>query len=206
MLMAAEIFREQKEGAFGFMKELFKQIRLAVYLSAVLTIIFGVVLIARPLEVQGLICRVLGILLAVMGMVNVFGYFVDGKGMLSAAGGLLFTLLGIWIFLRPDSVMQLVPIVIGVVLFVHSLRDFQMAIETKRCGGRWGLMFWLALFNCVFGAICIGDSFGIVKAAVRLLGIALVYDGISDIVIVHQTIQAVKADSRRAETENQHSP
>lgn len=182
------------------MKEFFKRIRIAAYLSAILTIALGVVLIARPLEVTGLICRILGMLLAVMGAVYLFGYFVEGKGILSVSGGLLFALLGIWIFLRPGYVARLVPIVIGVVLLVHSLKDFQMAAEAKQCGsGSWKLIFLLALLDCAFGVACIGDSFGVVSVAVRLLGMALVYDGISDMIIVHHTVQAVKEAALKLE-------
>ncbi len=175
------------------MKDLFQRMRMAVYVSAVLTILSGIVLIAWPLAVTGFICRVFGVLLVIMGAVYLFGYFMEGKHMLSVAGGLLFVLLGVWIFSRPSSIARLVPIGIGVVMLVHSLKDFQMAAEAKRCKSeRWVLMFLLALVNCAFGIICICDSFDVISVAVRVLGIALVYDGISDIIIVYHTVKAVK--------------
>lgn len=175
------------------MKEFFKSIRLAVYLSSVITIASGIMLIVWPMEVTGLICRIFGVLLVVMGAVQLFGYFMEGTGMVSVAGGLLFVLLGVWIFTHPGSVAKLVPIGIGVVLIMHSLKDFQMAAEVKRSrNGRWQVLFLLALLNCALGVICICDSFGVLSVAVRVLGIALVYDGISDIVIVYHTTRAVK--------------
>ena len=141
------------------MKEFFKKLRIAAYMTAILTIALGAVLIAWPMEVTGLICRVLGAILVVMGAVYLFGYFVEGRGILAVTGGLLFLLLGVWIFITPQSVATLVPIVIGVVLLVHSLRDFQMASEAKRNGSeRWMVLFLLALLNCVFGVVCICDS------------------------------------------------
>lgn len=182
------------------MKEFFKKLRIAAYLTAVLTIALGVILIAWPMEVTGLICRVLGALLVVMGAVYIFGYFVEGRGILSITGGLLFLFLGVWIFITPQSIATLVPIVIGVVLLVHSLRDFQMASEAKsNDSGRWGMLFLLALLNCVFGVVCICDSFGVVSLAVRMLGIALVYDGISNMIIVYHTAQAVKYAAEKIE-------
>ncbi len=175
------------------MKEFFKKLRIAAYVTALLTIALGVVLVAWPMEVTGLICRVLGALLVVMGAVYIFGHFVEGRGILAITGGLLFLLLGVWIFITPGSVVTLVPIVIGVVLLVHSLRDFQMASEAKQNGSdRWMILFLLALLNCVFGVVCICDSFGIVSVAVRILGIALIYDGISNMIIVYHTVQAVR--------------
>ncbi len=182
------------------MKEFFRRIRAAIYLSAILTIAFGIVLIVWPLEVTGLICRVLGVLLAIMGAVYLFGYFVDGKGILNVAGGLLFLFLGAWIFVRPGSVAKLVPIVIGVVLLVHSLKDFQMASETKRNGSnRWLALLVLSFFNSVFGIVCICDSFGVLSVAVRMLGAALVYDGISDMVIAYVTVRAVRDAAAKIE-------
>lgn len=182
------------------MREFFKKLRIAAYISAILTIALGGVLIAWPLEVTGLICRILGVLLAVMGAVYIFGYFVEGRGMLTVTGGLLFLLLGVWIFITPGSIASLVPIVIGVVLLVHSLRDFQMASEAKQNGSeRWMLLFLLALLNCVFGVVCICDSFGVISVAVRILGIALVYDGISNMIIVYHTVQAVRYAAEKIE-------
>ncbi len=175
------------------MKELFKKLRIAAYVSAILTIALGGILIAWPMEVTGLICRVLGALLVVMGAVYIFGYIMEGRGILTVAGGLLFLLLGVWIFITPGSIATLVPIVIGVVLLVHSLRDFQMAAEAKQHGSsRFMMLFLLALLNCVFGVICICDSFGVLSVAVRMLGIALVYDGISNMIIIFHTVQAVR--------------
>lgn len=175
------------------MKEFFKSIRLAVYLSSVITIASGIMLVVWPMEVTGLICRIFGVLLVVMGAVQLFGYFMESTGMLSVAGGLLFVLLGVWIFTHPGSVAQLVPIGIGVVMIMHSLKDFQMAGEVKRSGnGRWQVLFLLALLNCALGVICVCDSFGVLSVAVRVLGIALIYDGISDIVIVYHTARAIK--------------
>lgn len=183
-----------------YMKEFFKKLRIAAYMTAILTIALGAVLIAWPMEVTGLICRVLGAILVVMGAVYLFGYFVEGRGILAVTGGLLFLLLGVWIFITPQSVATLVPIVIGVVLLVHSLRDFQMASEAKRNGSeRWMVLFLLALLNCVFGVVCICDSFGVISVAVRMLGIALVYDGISNMVIVYHTVRAVKYAAEKIE-------
>lgn len=54
------------------MKEFFKKLRIAAYVTALLTIALGVVLVAWPMEVTGLICRVLGALLVVMGAVYIF--------------------------------------------------------------------------------------------------------------------------------------
>lgn len=68
-----------------------------------------------------------------------------------------------------------------------------MAADAKQHGSsRFMMLFLLALLNCVFGVICICDSFGVLSVAVRMLGIALVYDGISNMIIIFHTVQAVR--------------
>ena len=88
------------------MKEFFKKLRTAAYVTALLTIALGVVLVAWPMEVTGLICRVLGALLVVMGAVYIFGYFVEGRGILAITGGLLFCCWAYGFLLRLDRLLH----------------------------------------------------------------------------------------------------
>ena len=172
------------------MKDYFRRVRLDIYLSAILTVIIGVVLILWPLEVTGVICRIFGIILAVMGAVYLFGYFANGNGVFSITGGLVFLLLGFWIFLRPVSIARFVPVFLGVILLVHGVKDFQMALEMKAAGGRvWWITIFLSLLNSILGLLCICYSFGVIKFALRVMGFALIYDGISDIWIVYRTVK-----------------
>ena len=65
------------------MKEFLKKLRIAAYFSALLTIALGTVLIGWPMEVTGIICRILGAILVVMGAVYIFGYVMEGRGILT---------------------------------------------------------------------------------------------------------------------------
>ena len=175
------------------MMEFLKRIRLDIYLSAVLTMVTGVVLILWPLQVTGVICQIFGIILAIMGAVYLLGYFANGSGTFSIMGGLIFLLLGMWIFMRPASIQRFVPVFLGIILLVHGIKDFQMAFEAKAIGGSfWLVSVFLALLNCGLGILCICCSFGVIKLAVRIMGIALVYDGLTDIWIVYRTVRALK--------------
>ena len=45
--------------------------------------------------------------------------------------------------------------------------------------------------------VCICDSFGVVSVAVRMLGIALVYDGISNMFIVYHTMRVIRCAAEK---------
>lgn len=177
------------------MKELLKRIKADVILSAVLCIAIGVALFVWPGEVIGIFCKVLAAGIIIMGIVDMVSYFA-AKMLHPFSGilGLLLLLVGIWIFLRPESVVSLIPIVIGVILAVHGLQDLKLAIEAKDHGyERWWSMLIIALISLTFGVLCIINAFGLVKFATKLIGIALVYDGISDLWVVNRTVHAAKA-------------
>ena len=52
------------------MKELFKRIKMDVIVSAVVCIAFGVVLILWPAQVTTIACKIVGAVIAVLGLVR----------------------------------------------------------------------------------------------------------------------------------------
>ena len=120
-----------KEGENKGMKETLKRIKADIVASALLCIVLGVVLLIWPAETIGIFCRVLAIGLVIMGVIDITSYFMD-KNIHPFAGvlGLIVLLVGIWVFIRPESVVSLIPIVIGVILCVHAGHE--------ACGGDEG--------------------------------------------------------------------
>lgn len=89
--------------------------------------------------------------------------------------------------------MTIVPIAIGVILCVHGLQDLKMSFESYGAGARrvW-LSFLLSAFNIILGILCILHSFNFVKLTFIVIGIMLIWDGLTDIGIVHQVKKATK--------------
>ena len=50
----------------------------------------------------------------------------------------------------------------------------------------------MAILNIVLGILCICYAFGLVKLGMILIGIMLIYDGISDMFIIHKVNKASK--------------
>ncbi|MDD6057584.1 MAG: DUF308 domain-containing protein [Clostridiales bacterium] len=183
------------------MKEFLKRVRADVILSGIVCIVLGIVLFVWPNETLDIFCRVFAVGLVMMGIAQIVIYFMD-RTLHPFAGilGLIVFLIGLWIFLEPYSVVSLIPIVIGVVLAIHGIQDFQLALEAKAYGyERWGILLLLALISMLFGILCIVNAFGVVKLATQLIGVALVYDGISDLWLVSRVSRSLKAAREEAE-------
>ncbi len=177
------------------MRETLKRIKADMILSAVLCVILGIVILFWPEQTIGLFCRVLAAGLIVMGVLYVLSYF-NNRLMHPFSGILGFVVLfvGIWIFLKPQSVASLIPIVIGVILVVHAIQDIRLAFEVRRNNYEswWGMLV-IASVSMVFGILSIVKAFGIVTFAVRMIGIGLIYDGVSDLWIVTTAARAARA-------------
>lgn len=183
------------------MKETFKRIKADIILSALMCVALGVVLFIWPAETIDIFCKVLAVGLIIMGVVNIVSFFTNRSiHPFAGALGLIVALVGVWIFIRPESIVSLVPIVIGVILCVHGIQDLRLALETKRNGyGRWWSMLIIAAISLGFGVLCIVKAFGVVKLALQFIGVALIYDGLSDLWIAVKAIRVAKAMKQEAE-------
>lgn len=177
------------------MKELFQRIKLDVIIGAVCCIVFGIVLILWPTEVTTIACKMIAAVIAVLGLVTLISYLLNTKEKhrINLPLGLVLLFIGIWIFLKPNSIQSMLLIGIGVVLFVHGFEDFKYALETRRYGYEF---YWVILLMSVvgmgLGIACIVDSFGVISVALAFVGVALIYDGITDIWIVSRIAKTAK--------------
>lgn len=184
------------------MKAIIKKYKVEMVFVALLCAALGIVLVAWPEATIDVLCKVLATAIIVIGIVQIISCVVNRAGYpVSAILGVIVLLVGIWIFLQPQKLVSLVPIVIGVILLVHGLQDLQMALETKRYGyTRWWIMAVIAVISVILGVVCVINAFGIVALTFRIIGIALIYDGVTDFWIALKAVwtQRVKEKEEAA--------
>ena len=175
------------------MMDKLKSIKLDVTLAAVLSVVLGVLLVVWPGTVIAVLARVIAIILMGSGIVALIPRLLDEiKSVTSIIVSLLITLIGLWMFLSPQAVASIIPIAIGVLLVVHGVQDLALAFEGRRTKAHnWSIPL-MAILNIVLGILCICNAFGLVKIGMILIGIMLIYDGISDMFIVHKVNKASK--------------
>ena len=183
------------------MGETIKRLKVNMILSALVCAALGAVLLLWPAETLDIFCKLLAVGLIVIGAVQLTGYFMNRSlHPFAAPLGVIVLLVGIWIFIRPESIVSLVPIVIGVMLCVHGIQDLRLALETKNNGyDRWWGILIVAVISLAFGVLCIVNAFSLVTLALQFIGVALIYDGISDLWVAFRAVQTAKAFRREAE-------
>lgn len=182
------------------MKELFQRIKMDVMIGALICMALGAVLILYPVETTTIVCELIGAAIAVVGITHLVGYFRRRQSSLHLTLGLILLIVGGFILMRPQSIQSLICIGIGVVLFVHGIEDLRYAMETKRGSyENWWLILCMACVSIALGIMCVVDSFGMISITMTVVGIALIYDGISDLWIVSRVNKTARTIRKAAE-------
>ena len=176
------------------MREFLSRIKADFLLSSVICIALGIVFIIWRATVLEVVANILAVVLIIVGAIYVCSFFmrIITNG-LSVAMGLIVLAVGIWFMIQPRIVVELIPIVIGLVLIFHSIRSIIEAIDARKYGyGAWNVGLIFSVISLVFGILCVTNAFNIMKTATVVVGIILIFNGVSNIWI---TSRATKAES-----------
>ena len=179
------------------MYQFFKELKANYILSAVFCIIFGVTLAVWPDASSRVVCMGLGAVLALSGIVNIVTYFMrrDGRmvSQILLLAGIILTVLGGWLIFNPGVLIMMIPVVIGVVVTVHGVHNLIQAMELfKNNYSKWWVALLLGAVTVGLGVLLICNPFEAVNTAIMLIGIFLVYDGVSDLWIISRVSKTAR--------------
>lgn len=171
------------------MSDFFGKVRGGAIVGYILCVIFGVIICIWPGTVLMTICRIAGILLLLLGIFRLFVCIKDasvlGKGYPMFVG-ILLCVLGIWIISAPGTFLKLIPIVIGVLLIYHGVKNIYTSIQERRSrDSRWWISMVIAVLSVVFGIVLMRCAFLALEIGMIIIGIALIYTGISGLWASH---------------------
>ncbi len=172
------------------MFDLLRRIRLNFVLTAVLTLILGMLLISSPGTAMRTVFLLVGWTLVISGAASLLTA-VFSKGQPVGQGDLVLGLIqlatGLVVLMRPGFLMSLAGIVVGFVLLIHGIHDIQHARESKALGYEWKLSMSVGIAAVVMGVIVMVNPFSTVETLLRIAGVFLLVDGIADLLMVWRT-------------------
>lgn len=187
------------------MKSILREQRLSSILIALVTIALGFILIMWPDRSVSLMCTVLGGVVFLSGLLYVAMWFA-GRGKQSASTflvipGVILCGLGVWLMLSSESVITLIQYVFGAILIFHGFLDLQGSIALASYkANKWWVDFLLGLVTLGLGAAVLVNPFGSFSALVTVIGLALVYDGFTDLWLILRLTFASRAHRKALET------
>lgn len=172
-------------------KGLLEELKRNWMFSAILSMLLGLVLLLFPGITTRVVCFLLGGLIILYGLTHVIRYFrqentyaelFQGDLMI----GLFGIAIGLFMILRADVVVSLIPIIFGIVLMANGIAGVQRAANARRAGySRWGLLLALAILTAALSILLLVNPFATIKVTVAVIGASLIYEGISDLVAMH---------------------
>lgn len=168
------------------MKERMKAIRFDIYVSAIMSLVMGILFIVFPVESGSVISVITGIMILVFAVFMLVGAIANRMG-LSIPAIILSVLLGaigVWIIVNPLKFAVIVYIAVGVMLAVHGIQSIISAFTVKSMGIKtWWLMLIVGIVSVVFGFYCIFCSFGAFVVASVVVGVMLIIDAVMTVVV-----------------------
>ena len=171
------------------MNALLRQRRTSSVVVALLSIVLGIVLILYKSQAARIFVMVCGYGLLALGIYYTILYFARRSRIamlqMELLLGIILLLLGIWMVTKTDSVILLIQYVMGAVVVVHGAVDLQASINIRRAGfEKWWVSLLLSAVTLLLGVLIILNPFSALDALLILIGIVLVFDGISDLYII----------------------
>lgn len=179
------------------MEGLLKRVKTNVVVSSILCVILGLVLVFWPGLSIRIVCTAVGVVLIVTGAMRMIDYFAvrDGSmySQINLIFGIVLAVVGVWITVKPDKVLAIIPIIVGIVIVIHGLQNIKQAMELWRDKyARWWVACILGVLTVGFGVLLICRPFTAIDTVVMLIGFFLIYDGISNIWIVSRIYKNAK--------------
>ncbi len=172
------------------MFDLLRRIRVNFVLTAILTLILGILLITSPGTAMRTVFLLVGWTLVISGAASLLtAIFSRGQpvGQGDLVLGLVQVATGLVVLMRPGFLMSLAGIVVGFVLLIHGIHDIQHARESKALGYDWKLTMGVGIAAVVMGLIVMVNPFSTMETLLRIAGVFLLTDGLADLLMVWTT-------------------
>lgn len=181
------------------MKIIIKNIKINGLASAVIYTLFGLFLVLLPEFAANIIGWLLGGALLIMGIFKLINFFVESEVFMwyrfDFILGMTETLAGLFILVRPGVVAASIPFIFGIILFIHGVAGIAPALDMKRFypeSSGWIFSLILAIGSMLLGFIVFNNPFGAAALTFRIIGVCLIYSGISDFINLFRSRKAFK--------------
>lgn len=163
-----------------------KNLKLSFIISSILYIALGVVLLVWPTTSLNIICYAFGGITLVYGLARLASYLGNHENPSVLQGDLFFGVImmgiGIFLLLKPDTILAILPIVIGLFIIFNSIIKLQYAFQLKsEYYDKWWILLYLGIATAALGTIVAVNPFEAMETTVMVMGSILVADGLSNI-------------------------
>ena len=167
---------------------------------AVVLLALGICFIAWPSASAQTVCALAGAAVALFGIVKLISYFVRKRSGLELqfdfALGIIALVLGLTVIAFAGNIVRAIPVFLGIFILVDGVFKLQTAFDAKRYAlpGWWVILAGAVVF-CVLGLVLILHRSESAATMTVILGVALVLDGIQNLVVAIHALHLQKKEA-----------
>ena len=176
--------------------------------TSIIYIALGACLVFMPVSTVNVICKfVFGILLILVGLYHILIYVAEklNSTIFDLFSGGVLMVLGIFLFMNPQIVVKLLPILLGTFILVDSIWSLKGSLKLKKRGaGSWKFLLLGSIIFIALGISLVVNPFTMVKYTVIFAGWIFLCNGVIDMIYlillrkglkeIKQDVEAVDAD------------
>lgn len=187
--------------------EKLKKLRWDMITTSVICVILGGVLIFFPKAVNEMIAYIIAGAMFVVSVIEFYNYFRKNVGNDFYRNDLVYAVVSLVIAIillaKREIIISLIPIALGALIIISGVRKLQNGLDLIRLKlSGWKTLAVLATINIVFGIVMVICATEAAEFITVLIGIGLVYSGVSDIFSVIR-ISKIVSDKLGTEQDDQ---
>lgn len=154
---------------------------------SVLYVVAGIALLVWRSVSINVICNIIGAVLIAVGITYAIIYFTKDRlesiMEMDLVIGVICASFGAFILLNPNFVSAVLPLIIGIMLFIGAIVKLQTAFDMKKLQfTRWYLVLIVAAALTACGGVLIANPFTDTSVLLIVVAVSLMADGLSNIV------------------------
>lgn len=176
--------------------------------TSIIYIALGACLAFMPVNTINVICKfIFGILLILVGFYHILIYILEklNSTILDLFSGGVLMVIGIFLFMNPQIVVKLLPILLGTFILVDSIWSLKGSLKLKKNGsGFWKILLIGSLIFIGLGVSLVLNPFTMVKYTVIFAGWIFLCNGVVDLIyliLLRRGLKELKQETEAIDSE-----
>ena len=167
----------------GLVKKI-KGIRNEMIGLSIVLMLAGIFMILLPNTSGNIICRGVGAVLCIWGVVRLVAYFRNNEilGSFGLVQGVALAGFGLYILIRPGIIEVFLTTVFAIIIIVDGILKLQYALDFRKLdAGGWWIEAVCAAVMIILGIVVLFNPFATVAAVMLFIGVVFVFEGAWDL-------------------------
>lgn len=171
--------------------KILKKLKSTVCISAIITLVLGIVFLLRPIGALSTIARIVGTIVIISGLLDMFHSVTEKQNREFNIGsmvvGVVKCVFGVFIIVDAAQILSLFSIIFSILIIIFGVNGVTHALQLKY-GNIPGWQGNLVVFLVVLaaGIVLLFDPFGIISITARVMGAVLIVNAVNEMVTLYR--------------------